>query len=78
MPGVGGHLIMNNVLGDDDHEPITENQGPGSYSYHANVRQTYFGIKQDDNPGAFTTSVGNIIYGVVDGIALRVMKIVTL
>ena len=68
MPGVGGHLIMNNVLSDEDHEPITENQGPGS-SNTANARQTYFGIKQDDNPGAFTTMRGNIIYGVVDGIA---------
>ncbi|MCR2821185.1 FIMAH domain-containing protein [Lederbergia panacisoli] len=68
MPGIGGHLIMNNVLSDEDHEPITETQGPGN-SNTANDRQTYFGIKQDDNPGAFTTMRGNIIYGVVDGIA---------
>ncbi|MBS4218703.1 hypothetical protein KHA96_10305 [Bacillus sp. FJAT-49711] len=68
MPGIGGHLIMNNVLSDEDHEPITDTQGPGN-SNTANDRQTYFGIKQDDNPGAFTTIRGNIIYGVVDGIA---------
>ncbi|MEW6367814.1 MAG: right-handed parallel beta-helix repeat-containing protein [Acidobacteriota bacterium] len=66
-PYAGNHLIMDNVIGDDKHDPVDENQGPGP-SYENTPGQSYFGISMFYQPGAFVTIRGNTIYGVVDGI----------
>jgi hypothetical protein len=68
FPGVGGHLIMNNVIGDDDHDPLDESKGILNSFQNTNGR-TYSGVKGQHNPGAFNTIRGNTIYGLVDGIS---------
>ena len=66
-PYTGNHLILDNIISDDKHDPVDENQGPGP-SYENAPGQSYFGISMFYQPGAFVTIRGNTIYGVVDGI----------
>lgn len=66
-PYAGNYLILDNVIGDDDHDAVEEDQGPGP-SYVNVQGQSYFGIRCDYQPGGFLTVRGNVIYGVVDGI----------
>jgi len=63
----GRFLILDNVIGDDAHDPVDEDQGPGSTNEN-NPGQCYFGIVLYYQPGPFVTIRGNRIYGVVDGI----------
>jgi len=66
-PYSGSHLILENVIGDVVHDSVDENQGPGPSNVPV-PGQSYFGIRMDYQPGAFTTIRGNTIYGTVDGI----------
>ncbi|TAL69717.1 MAG: T9SS type A sorting domain-containing protein [Bacteroidetes bacterium] len=66
-PLTGNFLIMNNVISDETHTEVDENQGPGE-SHINTPGQSYFGIYFRYNPGPFITIRNNVIYGVVDGI----------
>ncbi len=66
-PFTGNFLILNNVIGDDVHDVVDENQGPGESNTNV-PGQCYFGIDCRYNPGPFITVRNNKIYGVVDGI----------
>jgi hypothetical protein len=63
----GNYLILNNRIGDNIHNAMTENQGPGPSNVNV-PGQSYFGIYVAYEPGAFLTIRGNVIHGVVDGI----------
>jgi len=63
----GNHLIIDNTIGDDVHDPVDENQGPGDPNVNV-PGQSYFGIVVAYQPGGFLTIRGNTIYGTVDGI----------
>lgn len=63
----GRFLILDNIIGDDVHDPVDEDQGPGATNEN-NPGQSYFGIVLYYQPGPFVTIRGNRIYGVVDGI----------
>jgi hypothetical protein len=67
MPGYGGHLIINNIISDEVHDPVDINHGP-DVSYAAAPGQTYTGIGLYFDPGGFVTIRGNKIYGVTDGV----------
>ncbi|MBN2206177.1 MAG: right-handed parallel beta-helix repeat-containing protein [Candidatus Aminicenantes bacterium] len=67
-PACAGHyLIIDNAIGDDRHERVDENQGPGPTNVNV-AGQSYFGICVAYQPGPFLTIRGNTIYGTVDGI----------
>ncbi len=66
-PLAGNFLIMNNVISDEIHDPVEENQGPGEPNTNV-PGQSYFGIDCRYTPGPFITIRNNLIYGVVDGI----------
>lgn len=63
----GNHLILDNIISDETHDPVDENQGPGEPNVNT-AGQSYFGIVLAYQPGPFITIRGNTIYGVVDGI----------
>ncbi len=63
----GNYLIIDNKIGDDKHDTVDENQGPGPSNVNV-PGQSYFGICVAYQPGAFLTIRGNTIYGTVDGI----------
>ncbi|MBP7864639.1 MAG: right-handed parallel beta-helix repeat-containing protein [Acidobacteria bacterium] len=63
----GHHLILDNVISDETHDPVDENQGPGEPNVNT-AGQSYFGIVLAYQPGPFITIRGNTIYGVVDGV----------
>lgn len=66
-PYSGNHLIIDNRIGDDVHDAVDENQGPGPTNENV-PGQSYFGIVAAYQPGTFLTIRGNTIYGVVDGV----------
>jgi hypothetical protein len=66
-PYAGNYLIEHNVISDEVHDTVDENQGPGESNINV-AGQSYFGIHLDYQPGGFTTIRGNTIYGTVDGI----------
>jgi hypothetical protein len=63
----GNFLIIDNTIGDDVHDPVDENQGPGPSNVNV-PGQSYFGICVAYQPGAYLTIRGNTVYGTVDGI----------
>lgn len=63
----GNYLIINNRIGDNVHNTVNENQGPGPSNVNV-PGQSYFGVYVAYQPGAFLTIRGNILHGVVDGI----------
>lgn len=63
----GNHLIIDNVISDEVHDPVEENQGPGEPMMNV-PGQSYYGILAAYQPGPFITIRRNRIYGVVDGI----------
>ncbi len=63
----GNYLIINSRIGDNVHNAVNENQGPGPSNVNV-PGQSYFGIYVAYQPGAFLTIRGNTICGVVDGI----------
>ncbi|MBI5324075.1 MAG: right-handed parallel beta-helix repeat-containing protein [Ignavibacteriae bacterium] len=66
-PLTGNFLIMNNVISDELHDTVDENQGPLATNINE-PGQSYFGIDCRYNPGPNITIRNNLIYGVVDGI----------
>jgi len=66
-PYAGNYLIEHNVISDEVHDSVDENQGPGESNTNV-AGQSYFGIHLDYQPGGFVTIRGNTIYGTVDGI----------
>ncbi|OGU15315.1 MAG: hypothetical protein A2X63_07555 [Ignavibacteria bacterium GWA2_35_8] len=66
-PLTGNFLIMNNVISDEIHDVVDENQGPDETNTNVSG-QSYFGIDCRYNPGPYITIRNNVIYGVVDGI----------
>jgi hypothetical protein len=61
----GYHLIMNNIISEEDPWPPGSEDNP----WDPYPGQTYFGIKMDYAPGGFTIIRGNTIYGVADAIS---------
>ena len=66
-PLKGNFLIVNNVISDETHDVVDENQGPLATNINE-PGQSYFGIDCRYNPGPFITIRNNVIHGVVDGI----------
>ena len=56
-----GHLILNNIISDEEME------SKNWFGPNGSARQTYFGINMRRYPGGFITIRGNTIYGFVDG-----------
>lgn len=63
----GNHLIIDNVISDEVHAKVEENQGPGEPMMNVSG-QSYYGIVVAYQPGPYITIRRNRIYGVVDGI----------
>lgn len=66
-PYSGNHLILGNVISDDTHDAMDEDQGPGATNVNV-PGQSYFGILLAYQPGGFVTIRNNIVHGTVDGI----------
>lgn len=63
----GNHLIIDNVISDEAHDRVEENQGPDEPMINV-PGQSYYGILVAYQPGPYITIRRNRIYGVVDGI----------